>query len=1132
MKVLKTLSALAISATMIFSVAALNVSAATTTQDGLEVSFTTDKETYSKDEKITATLSVKNTNESDVTDVAIETIIPDGYEVTDGSKNNKQIDKLAPNESAELKVVYVAKDSGGNSQNSEIDTVNPNDNTPNTGDSVIVPIAAVLVMLIFALFTVLCFKSKKGRKLLSIILTISIVGGTSTLITVKANAAEDSKTIRIETSVMVNGKLMNIEGSVKYQYSTNDNSGTQNSTNVIYSPNPENIVTDTTEGISFVNNMVIIVFSDTANNLDINNVIESINGKVVGKIDTINQYQVQIAEKSLDELKKTIEIIEKNDCVLFAHYDQAYQNIECATSVDDPWDGDVDGNDWLDADVDGSNWWLETIEAPSAWDYNDQLDKIKIGIVDNGFDTGHEDLVVTFPDEFGKLNRREDHGTHVAGIIGATANNKKGISGIVWNKDLICFDWQPTSLQDKLLNWTVDTMIYAGLIFEVEAGAKVVNFSLGCAGNYPNGNTYSQNVIDNSGKEASGYMAVLLKNYDFIVVQAAGNGGVDAINALHFASITPNNCVNWGRGRANRQNILDRILIVAAVEQSTQSQTGYMVSSFSDGGNQVNIAAPGGDNSGNNDRDIYSTVTGGFKGKYKSMAGTSMAAPIVTGVASLTWAANSDLNGSEVVKIVCENTSIHAIDNPQSTTTGDFNIVNAKLAVEEALKRKRTYVSGTVKDENGNILNDVKVSLNDNEGNTYGNKFTENGQYSFEVDFKNGRTYTATFEKTGYQTISITETDGGTNIQINAELKKSSDIEYSIPEDVLKYNGHSYYIYSDVANTWEEAKEYCESLGGYLAVINDEAENTALYNYMTSCGYQSAYFGYSDSETEGVWKWVSNDTSNYTNWASGEPNQERTTEDYAMFYLKYTDGKWNDGDFNGRTVQDTSAFICEWNEENENDWNDYVSLLNEFVSSGKWAKLSETEIKDTNSVFSDEIISYNDISNPEDWSINEESKHIFDMDGDGIPEMLLSIEHNEWRGPSGAATNTELVTIKDGKAKIIMNAYWTGGSMRGDSISVCKNNTDNRYYVAYNSHMRIDEGNHRVSTTYYNYSGGDVSEVHNIRKNQSYNWSSGNSVPDITYSIDGNEASETEYDKISNSFYTITYEDFPNYVTE
>lgn len=80
--------------------------------------------------------------------------------------------------------------------------------------------------------------------------------------------------------------------------------------------------------------------------------------------------------------------------------------------------------------------------------------------------------------------------------------------------------------------------------------------------------------------------------------------------------------------------------------------------------------------------------------------------------------------------------------------------------------------------------------------------------------------------------------------------------------------------------------------------------------------------------------------------------------------------------------------------------------------------------------------------------------------------------------------------------------------------------------------MCIDEGNHRVSTTYYNYSGGDVSEVHNIRKNQSYNWSSGNSVPDITYSIDGNEASETEYDKISNSFYTITYEDFPNYVTE
>lgn len=212
-------------------------------------------------------------------------------------------------------------------------------------------------------------------------------------------------------------------------------------------------------------------------------------------------------------------------------------------------------------------------------------------------------------------------------------------------------------------------------------------------------------------------------------------------------------------------------------------------------------------------------------------------------------------------------------------------------------------------------------------------------------------------------------------------------------------------------------------------------------------------------------------------------------------------------------------------------WDDYVSLLNEFVSSGKWTKLSETEIKDTHSVFSSEIMNYNDISNPDEWSITSENKHIFDMDGDGTPEMILRIEHNGWGGPSGPATNTEFVTVKNGKAQIIMNAYWTGGSMRGDSLFVCKNSTDNKYYIGYNSHMRIDEGNHEVSRTYYEYSNGSASEIHNIRRNQSYdwsgNWSSINSEPAITCTIDGKEASETEFDSLSNSFSNVSNEDLP-----
>ena len=49
-----------------------------------------------------------------------------------------------------------------------------------------------------------------------------------------------------------------------------------------------------------------------------------------------------------------------------------------------------------------------------------------------------------------------------------------------------------------------------------------------------------------------------------------------------------------------------------------------------------------------------------------------------------------------------------------------------------------------------------------------------------------------------------------------------------IPSDALVYNDHRYYIYSNVAETWEEAEAYCEAHGGHLAVINNEEENTVI----------------------------------------------------------------------------------------------------------------------------------------------------------------------------------------------------------------------------------------------------------------------------------------------------------------
>lgn len=136
------------------------------------------------------------------------------------------------------------------------------------------------------------------------------------------------------------------------------------------------------------------------------------------------------------------------------------------------------------------------------------------------------------------------------------------------------------------------------------------------------------------------------------------------------------------------------------------------------------------------------------------------------------------------------------------------------------------------------------------------------------------------------------------------EYTSKKSIEVS--ENSVGYNGHSYLLYTDIADSWEEAENFCKSHGGHLATINDSEENSFIYNYMISCGYQSAYFGLVDRNYDGTWTWADGSNYEYQNWAEGEPSD--LNEPYGMFYFKFSDGLWNDG----RWGDDTTAFICEW----------------------------------------------------------------------------------------------------------------------------------------------------------------------------------------------------------------------------
>ena len=140
--------------------------------------------------------------------------------------------------------------------------------------------------------------------------------------------------------------------------------------------------------------------------------------------------------------------------------------------------------------------------------------------------------------------------------------------------------------------------------------------------------------------------------------------------------------------------------------------------------------------------------------------------------------------------------------------------------------------------------------------------------------------------------------------------------EMDIPSyDTLLYNGHTYYAYETAEiNSFRQAQEYCESRGGYLAVIDDDAENTALYDYvMHDLGLEDAYFGLTDEKTEGQWEWVDGSPYWYDNWLEGQPDNANDGEDYALFFYKDTPYTWNDGDFGKDHDTGTVVFLIEWN---------------------------------------------------------------------------------------------------------------------------------------------------------------------------------------------------------------------------
>jgi hypothetical protein len=111
--------------------------------------------------------------------------------------------------------------------------------------------------------------------------------------------------------------------------------------------------------------------------------------------------------------------------------------------------------------------------------------------------------------------------------------------------------------------------------------------------------------------------------------------------------------------------------------------------------------------------------------------------------------------------------------------------------------------------------------------------------------------------------------------------------------------GHFYYLVGPAY--WTNAQAQATNIGGYLAAINDAAENAWILETFGNYGGapRTLMIGFTDESQEGQWRWSNGEPATYVNWAPGEPNNGQSIFSFENVAVMYGTGDpraglWND----------------------------------------------------------------------------------------------------------------------------------------------------------------------------------------------------------------------------------------------
>jgi len=242
--------------------------------------------------------------------------------------------------------------------------------------------------------------------------------------------------------------------------------------------------------------------------------------------------------------------------------------------------------------------------------YNPDFDPRSTIIKDdysNSSETNYGNNDVEGPDAF--------HGTHVAGIVGAVRDNDLGMNGIANNVRIMSVRTVPNGDER-------DKDVANAIRYAVDNGASIINMSFG------KGYSWDKKVVDEAVKYAT--------KKDVLLVHAAGNSAVDIDETGNFPINKYDKACGmlWWKKKKSKNWIEVGALSYKSGEDAVATFSNY-------GQGNVDIFSPG--------VQIYATVP---DDKYRYLQGTSMASPVVAGVATVLRSYFPSLKASQIKDII------------------------------------------------------------------------------------------------------------------------------------------------------------------------------------------------------------------------------------------------------------------------------------------------------------------------------------------------------------------------------------------------------------------------------------------------------------------------------------------------